>query len=194
MKASQMREQTTEELQDKERDLAEQLFALRLQKVTGQLEKPSRVRQVRKDLAYFGQFGHPGIGYRVDDLIGQVRRILGTDKTWNVILVGAGKPLQQEMIAVGIPCDGMPGDAFWQGQRVSFAGRNLLQVRASHIRIREIGTIGRNHGGSDWIFVGIGSEPLLGWRSVPRRKRRSSSADEENEHCDTEDCQHDPPD
>ncbi len=46
--------------------------------------------QVRKDLAYFGQFGHPGIGYRVDDLIAQVRRILGTDKTWNVILVGAG--------------------------------------------------------------------------------------------------------
>src|SRR3954469_18468559 len=46
--------------------------------------------QVRKDLAYFGQFGHPGIGYRVDALIGQVKRILGTDKTWNVILVGAG--------------------------------------------------------------------------------------------------------
>src|SRR5688572_264 len=46
--------------------------------------------QVRKDLAYFGQFGHPGIGYRVDDLIAQVRRILGTDKTWNVILIGAG--------------------------------------------------------------------------------------------------------
>ncbi|HEY1629566.1 MAG TPA: redox-sensing transcriptional repressor Rex [Tepidisphaeraceae bacterium] len=46
--------------------------------------------QVRKDFAYFGQFGHPGIGYRVDDLIGQVRHILGTDKTWNVLLVGAG--------------------------------------------------------------------------------------------------------
>jgi len=46
--------------------------------------------QVRKDLAYFGQFGHPGIGYRVDDLIGQVRKILGTDKTWNVLLIGAG--------------------------------------------------------------------------------------------------------
>jgi redox-sensing transcriptional repressor len=46
--------------------------------------------QVRKDLAYFGQFGHPGIGYRVDDLIAQVRHILGTDKIWNVLLVGAG--------------------------------------------------------------------------------------------------------
>jgi redox-sensing transcriptional repressor len=46
--------------------------------------------QVRKDLAYFGQFGHPGIGYRVDDLINQVKRILGTDKVWNVLLIGAG--------------------------------------------------------------------------------------------------------
>jgi redox-sensing transcriptional repressor len=42
--------------------------------------------QVRKDLAYFGQFGHPGVGYRVEELIAQ----LGTDKVWNVLLVGAG--------------------------------------------------------------------------------------------------------
>jgi redox-sensing transcriptional repressor len=46
--------------------------------------------QVRKDLAYFGQFGHPGIGYRVDELIAQVKHILGTDKLSNVLLVGAG--------------------------------------------------------------------------------------------------------
>ncbi len=46
--------------------------------------------QVRKDLAYFGQFGHPGIGYRVEELITQLRKILGTDKVWNVLLVGAG--------------------------------------------------------------------------------------------------------
>lgn len=46
--------------------------------------------QVRKDFAYFGQFGHPGVGYRVDDLVNQLKKILGTDKTWNVLLVGAG--------------------------------------------------------------------------------------------------------
>ncbi|HWE02218.1 MAG TPA: redox-sensing transcriptional repressor Rex [Tepidisphaeraceae bacterium] len=46
--------------------------------------------QVRKDLAYFGQFGHPGIGYRVEELITQVRHILGTDTIRNVILIGAG--------------------------------------------------------------------------------------------------------
>ncbi len=51
MKAAQLRDQSVEELRDRERDLSEQLFALRLQKVTGQLEKPARVQQVRKDLA-----------------------------------------------------------------------------------------------------------------------------------------------
>ena len=46
--------------------------------------------QVRKDLAYFGHFGYPGIGYRCDELIGAVRRILGTDQKWSVALVGTG--------------------------------------------------------------------------------------------------------
>ena len=46
--------------------------------------------QVRKDLAYFGQFGHPGIGYQVAELTGQLRKILGTDRKWNAAVVGAG--------------------------------------------------------------------------------------------------------
>lgn len=51
MKASELREKTIEELGNKETELAEQAFALRLQKVTGQLENPSKLRTVRKDLA-----------------------------------------------------------------------------------------------------------------------------------------------
>ena len=51
MKASAMREMTRDELKDKENDLAQQLFALRLQKVTGQLENPSKIPQARRDLA-----------------------------------------------------------------------------------------------------------------------------------------------
>jgi redox-sensing transcriptional repressor len=46
--------------------------------------------QVRKDLAYFGHFGYPGIGYRCDELIGAIKRILGTHLQWNVALIGAG--------------------------------------------------------------------------------------------------------
>jgi len=51
MKASAMREMTRDELTDKEKELAQQLFALRLQKVTGQLENPSKIPQARRDLA-----------------------------------------------------------------------------------------------------------------------------------------------
>jgi len=46
--------------------------------------------QVRKDLAYLGQFGRPGVGYRVGPLGDALRHILGTDRTWSVIVVGAG--------------------------------------------------------------------------------------------------------
>jgi large subunit ribosomal protein L29 len=51
LKPAELRDSSVDELVQKEKDLAEQLFALRLQKVTGQLEKPARVRQVRRDLA-----------------------------------------------------------------------------------------------------------------------------------------------
>jgi len=46
--------------------------------------------QVRKDLAYFGQFGQPGVGYSVANMIERIRHILGTDRTWNILLVGVG--------------------------------------------------------------------------------------------------------
>ncbi|MFO0902565.1 MAG: redox-sensing transcriptional repressor Rex [Pirellulales bacterium] len=46
--------------------------------------------QVRKDLAYFGQFGYPGIGYRCEELIQKIREILGTNREWPVVLVGVG--------------------------------------------------------------------------------------------------------
>lgn len=51
MKASELREQTVEELKDKESELAQQLFTLRLQKVTGQIENPSKLQAVRRDMA-----------------------------------------------------------------------------------------------------------------------------------------------
>ncbi len=56
--------------------------------------------QVRKDFAYFGQFGHPGVGYRVDELVLRIRQILGTDRKWDVILIGAGN-LGRALLAYG---------------------------------------------------------------------------------------------
>ena len=47
--------------------------------------------QVRKDLSFFGSFGKRGMGYTVKDLITAIREILGLGRSWNVVIVGAGK-------------------------------------------------------------------------------------------------------
>lgn len=46
--------------------------------------------QVRKDLAYFGQFGIPGFGYYVEELRKRIKGILGTDRIVRIALVGVG--------------------------------------------------------------------------------------------------------
>lgn len=56
--------------------------------------------QVRKDLAYFGQFGIPGVGYRVEELRKQIKTILGTDRIVRIALVGVGN-LGQALLSYG---------------------------------------------------------------------------------------------
>jgi redox-sensing transcriptional repressor len=46
--------------------------------------------QVRKDLAYFGEFGIRGVGYYVIDLFNNIKKILGSNKEWRMALVGVG--------------------------------------------------------------------------------------------------------
>lgn len=50
-KVQELRDKGEADLRLREKELAEQLFALRLQKVTGQLEKPSKMREAKRELA-----------------------------------------------------------------------------------------------------------------------------------------------
>ena len=47
--------------------------------------------QVRKDLSFFGSFGKRGLGYQVAELTRRMRRILGLERDWRVIIIGVGK-------------------------------------------------------------------------------------------------------
>ncbi len=47
--------------------------------------------QVRKDLSYFGSFGKRGLGYSIPELLLQLRKILGLDRSWGVAVIGAGR-------------------------------------------------------------------------------------------------------
>jgi redox-sensing transcriptional repressor len=46
--------------------------------------------QVRKDLAYFGEFGIRGVGYYVEDLLNNIKKILGSNKEWRMAVIGVG--------------------------------------------------------------------------------------------------------
>jgi large subunit ribosomal protein L29 len=51
MKAAELREGTMEELDRKEQDLRRELFNLRFQQATGEIENPMRIRAIKKDIA-----------------------------------------------------------------------------------------------------------------------------------------------
>ena len=51
MKAAELREITIEELGRKEQDLRRELFNLRFQQATGEIENPMRIRAIKKDIA-----------------------------------------------------------------------------------------------------------------------------------------------
>ncbi len=47
--------------------------------------------QIRKDLAYFGEFGVRGVGYYVEELRGQLTKILGLENRHCIGIIGAGR-------------------------------------------------------------------------------------------------------
>ena len=47
--------------------------------------------QIRRDLSGFGKFGKRGVGYDIDNLLGEIRRILRTQGQHNIALFGAGR-------------------------------------------------------------------------------------------------------
>jgi large subunit ribosomal protein L29 len=51
MKPSEMREITAEELKQKEQDLRKELFNLRFQQATGEIENPMRIRAIKREIA-----------------------------------------------------------------------------------------------------------------------------------------------
>ncbi|OFV83408.1 MAG: 50S ribosomal protein L29 [Acidobacteria bacterium RBG_13_68_16] len=51
MKAKELREKSIEELRNSQTELKEQLFKLRFQKATGQIQNPAKIRMVRRDIA-----------------------------------------------------------------------------------------------------------------------------------------------
>ncbi len=118
--------------------------------------------QVRKDLAYFGEFGVRGIGYYVSGLKAELQRILGLDREWQVALVGFGN--------LGSALFNYKGFAR-QGFRISVifdddpqkAGRVVDGVRILPLRELDREAKGRN------LLIGILAIPAEAAQAVAER-------------------------
>ena len=102
--------------------------------------------QVRKDLAYFGEFGVRGIGYYVAGLKAELQRILGLDRQWPVVLIGFGnlgsalfhyKGFGRQGFRIAAIVDDDPGKVAREIESVAVvASRDLArEVRARGIQI-----------------------------------------------------------
>jgi redox-sensing transcriptional repressor len=107
--------------------------------------------KVRKDLSYLGSYGTRGVGYEVDYLVYQIRRELGLDHDWPVVIVGAGN-LGQALAGYGgfndrgfpvagiVDIDPDKVDAVVGGARVRPLDELAQIVAAKHISIGVIAT------------------------------------------------------
>ncbi len=88
--------------------------------------------QIRKDLAYFGEFGLRGIGYPARELQLELKKILGLDKVWSVIIVGAGNLGSALLGYEGFKRRGFLIKAIFDRDR-SKIGRRIHNLRISSI-------------------------------------------------------------
>lgn len=104
--------------------------------------KPS---QLRKDLAYFGQFGTRGLGYPVSALAEMIRDVLGRERLQPVVLVGAGnlgsallryQGFQKEGFEVVAAFDADPAAAAARGVKVPVFSETELEARVSEEGIK----------------------------------------------------------
>lgn len=136
--------------------------------------------QVRKDLAYFGHFGYPGIGYRCEELVAAIRGILGTDQRWPVAMVGAGnlgrallgyRGFQQQGFAIVAAFDVDPGKIGSLIEGVEVFHLDRLPELARQLRIR-LGLIAVPASAAQAVadrLVAVGIEGILNFAPVTIR-------------------------
>ncbi len=90
--------------------------------------------QIRKDLAWFGEFGVRGVGYSVDGLAAHLRQILGLGDPIRVAVVGAGNLGQALADYPGFPRDGFVPVALFDRATSKVGARSRGGVPIYHVK------------------------------------------------------------
>ena len=90
--------------------------------------------QIRKDLAYFGEFGVRGVGYYVEELRAHLRQILGVDQRLRVAIMGAGNLGLALADYPGFQTEGFEIAALFDTQRTKIGQRSRSGVPIYDVR------------------------------------------------------------
>ncbi len=115
--------------------------------------------QIRKDLAYFGEFGVRGVGYYVAELKRQLRTILGLDRNVRVVIIGAGN--------LGLALADYPGfrqEGFSIAALLDTERSKVGQRSRGGVEIHDIGELRRlvKQNGIDIAVVAVPAESAQG--------------------------------
>ena len=113
--------------------------------------------QIRQDFSCFGEFGQQGYGYNVAGLRGEIARILGMDRSYSVILIGAGRIGHVRRGVLQVAPEGV------LGQR----GLEVLRARDLHVGDVDVGVVGPQGIDLDLdVAVGIAADRCAGARGA----------------------------
>jgi redox-sensing transcriptional repressor len=118
--------------------------------------------QIRRDLSGFGKFGKRGVGYNVESLVGEIRKILRTSGQHNIALFGAGN-LGQAIASSDIFAD--------HGFRIVAmfdVDQSVIGMQVGDMRVRDFSEID-DVVGEEEIVVGVLAVPAAATQGVADR-------------------------
>jgi redox-sensing transcriptional repressor len=118
--------------------------------------------QIRRDLSGFGKFGKRGVGYRVDSLVEQIRKILRSSGQHNIVLFGAGH------LGQAIASSDIFADHGFQIVAIFDVDPNLVSQRFGDVEVRGVADLERVVEEQD-VVVGVLAVPSSAAQEVADR-------------------------
>jgi redox-sensing transcriptional repressor len=118
--------------------------------------------QIRRDLSGFGKFGKRGVGYNVESLVSQVRKILRTSGQHNIALFGAGN------LGQAIASSDIFADHGFQVVAMFDVDSDVVGTEVGDLRVRDFGELGSVVAEQE-IVVGVLAVPAAAAQSVADR-------------------------
>jgi redox-sensing transcriptional repressor len=118
--------------------------------------------QIRRDLSGFGKFGKRGVGYNVDSLVSEIRKILRTSGQHNIALFGAGN------LGQAIASSDIFADHGFQIVAMFDVNSEVVGTEVGDLRVRDFGELSEIVAAQE-IVVGVLAVPAAAAQAVADR-------------------------